>query len=223
MTYAKYILSTLLLVLSITPAFALILLQNQPTDYGYGLASQNDINTGGYGNFASVYDDFTFNGSFEIKQIDWIGSYFNPPQAGTINAWTVNFYTDTGGQPGNPCCSIVVAGNANETFLQYDSVGNPVFAYQMNISGCCFDAGTQYWFSLVPDLGYPPQWGWETGSGGDGIAYQDFFSNRSQLNNDMAFQLWGVPCNATPEPGTLALLGTGVLGLGGLLRRRLRV
>ncbi len=26
---------------------------------------------------------------------------------------------------------------------------------------------------------------------------------------------------ATPEPGTLALLGTGVLGLGGLLRRRL--
>jgi len=26
----------------------------------------------------------------------------------------------------------------------------------------------------------------------------------------------------TPEPGTLALLGTGVLGLGGLLRRRLR-
>ncbi len=219
MTYPKYILSTLLLALSIMPAFAVTSIYKQDTDYGAAYSSQND--TGGLGNFATAYDNFTLNGNYEITQIDWFGSYYNPPQAGTISAWTVTFYTDAGGQPGNPCCAFVVPGNANETFVRDDSVGDPTYAYSLNLIGCCFQPGAQYWFSLVPTLNDPPQWGWETGTGGDGIAYQDFFYNRSQLNADMAFELWGVPCGATPEPGTLGLLGTGVLGLCGFLRRRL--
>jgi hypothetical protein len=31
----------------------------------------------------------------------------------------------------------------------------------------------------------------------------------------------GTPLTATPEPGTLLMMGTGILGLAGMLRRKL--
>ena len=71
---------------------------------------------------------------------------------------------------------------------------------------------------VYPDLTFPPQWGWETGTGGDNIGYQDFFGQRSATGSDSAFALGGT---AVPEPGTLVMLGTGVLGLAGVIRRRL--
>ena len=78
-------------------------------------------------------------------------------------------------------------------------------------------AGTEYWLSVYPDLGFPPQWGWSSGTGGDGISYQDFFGSRSQLGVDMAFDLTGNAA-ATPEPTTIGLAGSALLAL--ILRRR---
>jgi hypothetical protein len=86
----------------------------------------------------------------------------------------------------------------------------------LNFSGTY---NTQYWLSLYPDLGFPPQWGWSSGTGGDGFSYQDFFGARSQLNVDMAFDVgggcaWsGFDC-VVPEPGTLLLLAIGIPGVG---------
>jgi len=186
------------------------ILYSQPYDGTGGLfASQNDT-TGGNGNFATVYDNFTLSGGGSINTVNWTGGYFNPGPPGTITAWTVSFYTDNIGQPGSLLYSANAAGNGNET-----GTSNP-FSYSLTLTTpFAAGAGTQYWLSVVPDLGFPPQWGWGTATGGDGISYQDYFGSRSQLENDFAFSLEGT---IVPEPVSMVLVGSALASLA--LRRR---
>jgi len=194
-------------------AFADSTLYTQPYDGKAILnASQNDA--GGLGNFASVYDNWNINpgGIYTVNEVQFTGGYFNG-DPGTITGWTVNVYFDNAGQPGNLQHTAHISGNGNET-----SLGGNIYSYDLTGLGFQELSGIEYWISVIPDLTFPPQWGWATGTGGDGVAYQDFFGSRSQLAADQAFTLIGT---AVPEPGTLVMLGTGVLGLAGAIRRKL--
>ncbi len=165
---------------------------------GNAYSSQND--TAGFGNFATTYDNFTLGFNASVQDVHWTGEYFNPPNQGLITAFTINFYADSAGMPGGLLMSYSISGNAGETFLG-NFAGFPTYTYWVNLSSA-FNAvaGTTYWMSIVPDLAFPPQWGWSEGMGGDGISYQDFFGARSPLAADMAFDLTGTP--ATPESGS---------------------
>src|SRR6516162_811477 len=145
-------LAALLLLFVAAPTFASeVQVYVQNPDYLSLTASQNDTSTGGFGNFATSYDNFTLGSATNINLVYWAGGYFNPQGAGTITAWTVNFYADAAGQPGALISSFAVAGNANEAFVQNDVLGDPVYFYNTGIN---FNAaaGTQYWLSVVPDL-----------------------------------------------------------------------
>jgi hypothetical protein len=202
------------LVLSVS-AYADTTLYTQSYDgNGYLNASQNDTSSGGLGNFATAYDNWNINpgGIYTVNEVQFTGGYYNG-NPGTITGWTVNVYFDNGsGQPGTLQHTAHISGNGNETIL-----GGNIYTY--DIAGLGFQelSGIPYWLSVVPDLPFPPQWGLATGTGGDGIGYQDYFGQRLQIG-DSAFTLIGT---SVPEPGTLIMMGTGVLGLAGAIRRKL--
>ena len=207
-------LASALLAAGSLPAAAGVL-WDQPWDLSANLrASQNDTNIGGNGHFATTYDNFQLSASSNITEIDWTGGYFSPGTQGPITQFTIQFYN--AGLPGVPGTALgsptVIAGTANETFLT-NAQGFPIYTYSAATSFAA-TAGTEYWVSIVPDLGYPPQWGWAAGTGGDGAAYQVFFGAGNPVGNDMAFTLKGN--SGTPEPVSFSLAGIG-LGLVGLV------
>jgi len=180
-------------------------------------ASQNDTN--GRGLFAQALENFNLGGTaYDLTSIKWVGSYFSPPQPGVITAWTVQIYSDLGGHPEMLLYQTNVSGNGGETFFGFDNLNDPMYLYGVNLNFVT-TANTTYWLSVYPDLGLPPQWGWETGTGGDGAAWACFFSACGPIPNDLAFALFG-HAETTPEPGTLILLGSGILGVAGTLRRK---
>jgi len=209
-----------LLLLIALPGWATqVAVFSQSPNYQGLYASQNDTSNGGFGSFATAYDNFSLGATANINQITWVGGYYNPQTAGSISAWTVTFWSDAAGQPGSALAVFNIGGNGSESFLQNDVLGDPVYSYSASVN---FNAasGTQYWVSVVPDLGFPPQWGWTSSSQGDGVSYQDYFGGRSPNATDLAFTLY-TSQTTTPEPGSLMLLGAGLAGLAGVLRRKL--
>jgi len=196
-------------------AFANTLVTQPYDNNGYLNASQNDTSNGGLGNYATTYDNWNINpgGLYTVDEVQFTGGYIQGG-AGSITGWTVNVYFDNGGIPGSLQHTAHISGNGGETLLS----GN---IYTYDISGLNFQelSNIPYWISLVPDLNLGNgQWGWATGTGGDGKAYQNYFNINQVLGSDQAFTLIGT---GVPEPGTLVMLGTGVLGLAGAMRRKL--
>jgi hypothetical protein len=217
------LLSALLLAGANTNLLADVAIYTQSWDgSGFGQASQTDT-SGKFGAYSAAYDNFSLGSSSSITSLAWTGISFNPSIMGTISAFTISFYFDSGGQPGAQLFSETIPGTANETFVNdSNSSGTYVenFSQALNTPFLA-TGGTQYWLSIVASSPFPPEWGWATGIGGDGVGFSTFSGSSGQVPYDFAFTLYGSATTVTglPEPISVSLSAMGIAALA-LLRYR---
>ncbi len=124
--------AALLLVLAVPGWAGQVLVYSQAPNNQSLQASQNDTASGGFGAFATSYDNFSLGSGTTITQVTWVGGFYNPQSPGTITQWTVSFYANSGGQPGALLGSFT--GPNNQSNQRSDNQGNPIFDYTENLS-----------------------------------------------------------------------------------------
>ena len=208
---------------------------SQPSDFPVAgrtslLASQIDTTPGGFGAFATTYDDFTLAGPSAINAISWQGGYFLPALSYSPTDFQITFYGDSNGKPGAALDTIKVASAASNAVLvgaedSPSSGAELILNYSANVPTIDLTGG-KYWLSIVAELPYqstPPftigQWGWHTGTGGDGSSEQLFSGAMSAQGHDMAFGLYA---SSVPEPSSIILSAAG-LSLAAIVARRRRL
>ena len=171
------------------------------------------------GNLATV-GNITGGDFLRVDQgLGWGGSFDN----GEALIWTGNPNFGLGGfgpfsvALQQPVASVGFGIEADEiapftaTTWAYDTNGNLLFTYTINGNpNCGYGAGCEA-FVGIGDLSGP------------NIASVVISTDSGDpfWNNDFAIDAISTSALATPEPGSIALLGSGLIGIAGVLRRKL--
>ena len=184
----------------------------------YGTSSQT---------FFRTSDNFTLTQGGVVTNVTWQGSYQdfvnsqNPAAPNTVS-FDIAFWADASGQPGASLLSQTIAyASVTATLVGFSATGLNVFDYQVALpTPFLAQPGTTYWLSIFSNSSsFSPLWGWRSGSGGDGLTFQQNFSTGGSTltGPDRAFALVGAP---VPEPGSVVLLVSGLAAIALIRRRR---
>ena len=151
---------------------------------------------------------------------EWIASGIAPSSI-SYELGTSAFGTDLG--------SGTIAQNAgNSHFLFANSFGYDIYDVTIPITSATLAAGNTYWVSLsnATDAGNSGTEAWDLPNGGSGGPATCNFRQSGTNYGDCglggeAFTLTGGTQPTTPEPSSILLFGSGILGLAGVLRRKL--
>jgi hypothetical protein len=217
-----------LCVLLILPASAGVLYTNGPLNGGFGITGPGDAWTINYG--FSVSDSFTLSSAATVTGFDFV-SWISPGDVTTAVDWSI----------GSVAYGSDFSGTAALSNLQYgvlvDNYGYNVYTNTATGLSVSLAAGT-YWLTLqnaVTTSGRPVYWdendgpsvAFQTTTGSLahpplGTACANGAVNVDQSPTCTGSETFDIVGNSTvPEPGSLGLLGCGILALAGLLRRKI--
>jgi hypothetical protein len=170
-------------------------------------------------------------GAFNPFVNDVIASPFIPTETVTLSDTVLALTQISGVSPMTVYIESSAGGAPNTIIDTLTQVGSiPVFPSNGLVDFTCsscsqLDAGTMYF--VVAVQGDPStEDGWYFSPTGNGTIYSNIlgsatgpWTQSTTDNHFSAFEVNGTPA-ATPEPSTIALFGTGLLGLAGAARRK---
>ncbi len=170
-----------------------------------------EVNAWEIGNGVTVSDSFTLGKAAQIKAISFV-AWVIPGD--TISEVDGSFSAMENG-PAGGTYSTTKSNVKIPSIIGINEYGYEVELVTLTGLDINLDAGT-YWLNIdtaLTDQGDPIFWDENSGPS---------LASQSALGTipSESFTLTGGSGGTTPEPSSLALFGSGVLGLGGLLRRR---
>lgn len=191
----------LLLVLALSCAASATVIYDNLDAQSYGIESV-------YG-FGPLADSFsTGNSPFTLLGLGLKLEDMGAP----TGSFTIQLLADDNIHPGNPIYTIATVADSSLT----DSLQDYFFQLQMPQ---VLDPNTRYWIGLSSSDNSTAGWSWSVDTSGVGVS-GEYFANMGGVytNDNGAYQM---QVSDVPEPATLITLGTGVVGLLGVLRRKL--
>jgi hypothetical protein len=188
--------------------------------------------------YSSGPGNYNFN-AWAINYPRWVSNEFTLTQAETITGFTFDVWADPGdslssveysiGNSPNGTDEATGTANTSGVFEDLNSRDYEIYTESASIPSVSLAAGT-YYFTIQDAVGTTADqifWDQNDGSsigyttGGGSISSYDcnVFKNCG-LSGGETFTLTAASVSTTPEPNSLLLFGTGIVGLTFLMRRR---